>query len=522
MNSLPPSIFNDVIGPVMRGPSSSHCAAAVRIGRIVRDLMDGEIQDVLIEFDPDGSLASTHTSQGSDMGLFAGLLGWEPTDDRLPGSPQALRETGIKVTITITPIQAQHPNTYKMTVSNSKEQHSLTAISTGGGIIEVTEIDGVNISLAGDYCETLLFVGSNGESVLAYLKENIPADEVLLLESESIRFVEIKSQAFLDQKTAFDLRSKFKLQSIKQIAPVLPVLSHKMVNVPFITCTEMLEYNREKKLDLGELAIHYERARGGLNAEQVLEKMTGILDVMQNAIQTGLAGTVYADRILGYQSGNFQAEMENRRLIDGGVLNQIILYTTAIMESKSAMGLIVAAPTAGSCGGLPGACIGAAEAMGLSRLEQTRAMLAGGMIGVFIAAHATFAAEVGGCQAECGAGSGMAAAALVTLAGGSAQQAVNAASMALQNILGMICDPVANRVEVPCLGKNVLAASNALACANMALANYDPVIPLDEVIQSMDAVGKMLPAALRCTAYGGLSITRTSKEIEKRLAQKDK
>ncbi len=115
--------------------------------------------------------------------------------------------------------------------------------------------------------------------------------------------------------------------------------------------------------------------------------------------------------------------------------------------------------------------------MGLSKDAMTRAMLAGGMIGIFIAAHATFAAEVGGCQAECGAGSGMAAAALVTLAGGSTQQAVNAASMALQNILGMICDPVANRVEVPCLGKNVMAASNALACANMALAGYDPVIP---------------------------------------------
>lgn len=114
----------------------------------------------------------------------------------------------------------------------------------------------------------------------------------------------------------------------------------------------------------------------------------------------------------------------------------------------------------------------------------------------------------------------MAAAALVTLAGGSTQQGINAASMALQNTLGMICDPVANRVEVPCLGKNVLAASNALACANMALADYDPVIPLDEVIQTMDAVGKMLPSALRCTALGGLSITATSKEIEKRLAQK--
>jgi L-serine dehydratase len=246
---------------------------------------------------------------------------------------------------------------------------------------------------------------------------------------------------------------------------------------------------------LWELAVHYERARGAITDKQVMEKMSEIIDVMQNAIHLGLAGTEYTDRILGYQSGNFQTQMENGGLIDGGVLNQIIMYTTALMESKSAMGLIVAAPTAGACGGLPGACIGAASAMGLSKEEMTRAMLAGGMIGVYIASHATFAAEVGGCQAECGAGSGMAAAALVTLAGGSTQQGINAASMALQNILGMICDPVANRVEVPCLGKNVMAASNALACANMALADYDPVIPLDEVIQTMDAVGKMLPSA---------------------------
>ena len=515
-----PSIFNDVIGPVMRGPSSSHCAAAVRIGRIVRDLMDGEIEDVLIEFDPDGSLATTHESQGSDMGLFAGLLGWDTTDERLVNSPEMIREAGINVKIKITPIEADHPNTYKMTVTNSREIHTLTAISTGGGIIGVIEIDGVKVSVAGDYFDTLIYYGSDGDRLLAHLKETIQADEIHILGSENTQFVEIKSQEFLTQKTALELRSKFDIQSIKQIAPVLPVLSRREINVPFSTCAEMMEYNRDKDLDLWELAVHYERARAAITDKQVMEKMTEIIDVMQNAIHFGLAGTEYADRILGYQSGNFQTQMENRRLIDGGVLNQIIMYTTALMESKSAMGLIVAAPTAGACGGLPGACIGAASAMGLSKEDMTRAMLAGGMIGVYIVSQATFAAEVGGCQSECGAGSGMAAAALVTLAGGSTQQGINAASMALQNTLGMICDPVANRVEVPCLGKNVLAASNALACANMALADYDPVIPLDEVIQTMDAVGKMLPSALRCTALGGLSITATSKEIEKRLAQK--
>jgi len=112
----------------------------------------------------------------------------------------------------------------------------------------------------------------------------------------------------------------------------------------------------------------------------------------------------------------------------------------------------------------------------------------------------------------------MAAAALVTLARGTAGRAVSAASMALQNILGLICDPVANRVEVPCLGRNVMAASNALACANMALAGFDAVIPLDEVIETMLRVGQSLPRALRCTGLGGLSTTRTSKEIAERLS----
>ena len=155
--------------------------------------------------------------------------------------------------------------------------------------------------------------------------------------------------------------------------------------------------------------------------------------------------------------------------------------------------------------------------MGCDEKEIAKVMLAAGMIGVFISKFSTFAAEVAGCQAECGAGSGMAAAALVTLLGGEAETAVAGASMALQNSLGMICDPVANRVEVPCLGKNVMAAGNAVSCANMALAGYDPVIPLDEVIRTMDKVGKSIPCELRCTALGGLSVTATSEKIKEKM-----
>lgn len=512
-----PSIFNDVIGPVMRGPSSSHCAAALRIGRIARDLMDANIENVLIEFDTRGSLATTHESQGSDMGLFGGLLGWEAADERLAESARALGEAGIRVQIEIRDMGAQHPNTYKLTLKNSAEQHTLTAISTGGGMMEVVEIDGIAVSMAGDYFETLLYPNAEDEAIAKYLRETIEADGILLLRGADTRIIEIKAQNFLEDRLISALHAQYAIKHVKTIPPVLPVMSRKKISVPFITCEEMLQYNADKNLALWELAVHYESARGNMSHEQVWGRMAEIVRLMQKSILDGIAGTKYADRILGHQSGLFQTRMANRQLLDGGMLNQMILYVTAMMEVKSSMGVIVAAPTAGACAGLPGACIGAATSLGLSVDEMTRAMLSAGMIGVFIAAHATFAAEVGGCQAECGSGSGMASAALVTLANGTLKQCVDAASMALQNVMGMVCDPVANRVEVPCLGKNVMAASNALACANMALADYDAVVPLDEVIETMDRVGKSIPHELRCTALGGLSITRASKEIEERL-----
>jgi L-serine dehydratase len=149
MSTLP-SIFNDVIGPVMRGPSSSHCAASLRIGRLCRDLMNGEIDNILIEFDPNGSLATTHKDQGSDMGLFGGFLGWEADDERLPDSEKYLADAGIAVAIEIADIGATHPNTYKFTLSNASETRRLTAISTGGGMIKVIEIDGATVTIAGD------------------------------------------------------------------------------------------------------------------------------------------------------------------------------------------------------------------------------------------------------------------------------------------------------------------------------------------------------------------------------------
>lgn len=515
-----PSIFNDVIGPVMRGPSSSHCAAACRIGLLARDLMDGCIEQVVIQFDPNGSLATTHESQGSDMGLFGGLLGWEPDDERMVESARYLEQAGVQVRIEIVDSGAQHPNTYKLILRNTNEGHDMTAVSTGGGMLEITEIDGVALPIAGDYFETLIFADSQAEGITENLTNAAEVDEVVRHEAGHQAIIEVKSQTRLHDDVCRRLQSCKGVTTVKQLAPVLPILSRKALAVPFINCAEMLVYNQGKNLALWELAVRYESARGSISTRAVFDRMKQIVGLMRKSISQGLQGTSYQDRILGCQSGTYQTRLNDGRLLDAGLLNRMILYATALMEVKSSMGVIVAAPTAGACGGLPGACLGAADGMDLSQDEMSQAMLAAGLIGVFICAHSTFAAEVCGCQAECGAGSGMAAAALVTLAHGTLPQTLAAASLALQNTFGMVCDPVASRVEVPCLGKNVLAAANALACANMALADFDPVIPLDEVIAAMDRVGRSLPHELRCTALGGLSVTKTSREIEQRLARR--
>lgn len=470
---------------------------------------------MLIEFDTEGSLATTHESQGSDIGLFSGLLGWEADDERLPRSPEILREAGVTLEMRIVKLHDPHPNTYRLKLQRGGVSCSLVALSTGGGMIEVTSIDGVGVSLFGDYEVTILDVSGDPAAVVAALegRRGTGFDRVSI-HGEGPWLVVIEGQAHMGEETLGRIPG---VERVRHLGAVLPVRSRPGLSVPFLHAGEMAGTSDPLERRLSDYALDYETARGGMAPEEVMGAMGRLLAIVKRGVAEGLAGTEYKDRILPRQSHRFQAKLEGGGLIEGGVLNKAILYVTALMEVKSSMGVFIAAPTAGSCGTFPGTCLAAAEAVGASEDETLRAMLAGGLIGVFVATRSSFAAEVGGCQAETGAGAAMAAAALVELAGGSAALALSAASHALQNVLGLVCDPVANRVEAPCLGRNIAGAANAIASANIALSGYDHLIPLDEVLDAHREISENMARELRCTALGGLSVTPTSKAIEARL-----
>ncbi len=516
----PPSIFNDVLGPVMRGPSSSHSAAANRLGRISRSLAGEPITRLVAIYDPNGSLVTTHIDQGTDLGLYSGILGWEPDDERLPTYPEALAQEGIEVEVRYESYDAPHPNFYRLQITGkSGRVYHLDATSTGGGMISLHAIDSIAFEGAGDLFTTVFWLDSAPDVSELELTKNAESSQWLPSPSGGgiLRF---DSRSTPAESEIAQAKQELGSDNFRILPAVLPVLSRKDLSVPFTRCGEMLAHPDFGDRPLWESAAGYEAARGGISQDEVLEKMAALAKIMAAAVTSGLKGTTYDDRILPAQSPGFSKAEEEGKLIPADINNRIIRYVSAIMEVKSSMGVIVAAPTAGSCGAMPGTVLAIVDAMAADETERSRALLVAGLIGVFIARDATFAAEEGGCMAECGSGSAMAAAAIVHLAGGTTVQQLTAASIALQNCFGMVCDPIANRVEAPCLGKNIMAATNALSCANMALGGYDHLIPFDEVVVSMNKVAHQIPRELRCTNLGGLSITPTAGKIAQDLAER--
>ena len=251
----------------------------------------------------------------------------------------------------------------------------------------------------------------------------------------------------------------------------------------------------------GELACRQEAEESGKSFEDVWERMKDMIPIFRQSIQEGLSDTAKSSS--GLVGGDANRLFQGKMRFLSPACQRAAAYAVATAEANAKMYRIVACPTAGSCGILPAVLAAVSEEVNATMNDMTRALFTAGAIGKVVAEKASIAGAVGGCQAECGTATAMAAAAAVDLLGGTNAQMADAFALALKNILGLVCDPVGGLVEYPCQNRNATGVANALVAAEMALAGITQLIPLDEMINVMYTVGKKLPAELRETALGG-------------------
>jgi len=501
----------------MRGPSSSHTAASWRIARTAIDILNDRLTKALIELASDGAWAPNYREQGTCMGINGGLLGLDITDAEMKDTDTVARQQGIEIDYQVIQFPTNHANTVRLTLwGASQKKVQIVAVSLGGGSFQIQLINGFEVQLNGDLFETIFFTKANTD-ISDEIKKSLPEEvELHVQQKKDVSLFELKSSLPFSLEFVTQLQNYSDIDDIAIVNPILPIISGKQTQIPFNSIDSLLNYAKESGLDLGDLGLIYEKHLSGLLEQELNEKMENIVQIVHKSIDTGLAGTQYEDRILQQQS-HLIAKAEKKGKLKNSVVNRIIANVSALMESKSAMEVIVAIPTAGSCGTVGGSLRAIAEDIKASKEELVKAYFAAGIVGAYFAQGPGFSAEEHGCQAECGAASGMAAAAIAQLMGGTAKQALGAAAMAIQNMIGLVCDPVADRVEVPCLGKNISAAVNAHASAIMSVSGFDAVIPLDQVIQTVAQVSKLMPTCVKCTGKGGLAITKAAFGIKKKL-----
>lgn len=281
----------------------------------------------------------------------------------------------------------------------------------------------------------------------------------------------------------------------------------------FKNAKELLALCQEKKLPISEVMRQREILLGETTAEIVAQRMDRVLEIMKDAAFSPIKDPVISmGGLIGGEARKLCEFHDLGKSLCGNVLGKGITYAMATLETNASMGLIVASPTAGSAGIVPGMMLALQEVYGFSDKKIRQALFNAGAIGYLAMRNATVAGAVGGCQAEVGIASAMAASAAVELLGGTPLQCTYAASTVLMNMLGLVCDPVGGLVEYPCQNRNAAGVSNALIAAEMSLAGIPQFIPLDEMIDAMYTVGKKLPAELRETALGGCAATPSACE----------
>lgn len=286
----------------------------------------------------------------------------------------------------------------------------------------------------------------------------------------------------------------------------------------FKTIAELLEICQTQNKKISQVMLEQEVEISGRSREEVWSQMEMAYEVMEKAVHRGITEDVRSHSgLTGGDGKKLQEYISKGNMLSGETILDAVSKAMATNEVNAAMGTICATPTAGAAGIVPGCLFSVMNKLNATKEQQIEFLFTSGAVGYVIANNAFIAGATGGCQAETGSAAAMAAAAIVEMAGGTPEQSAHALSIALQNMLGLVCDPVAGLVEVPCVKRNAIGASIAMVAADMALAGITFIIPADEVIDAMYRIGKVMPTSLKETALGGLAATPTGKALEAKV-----
>lgn len=491
-----PSIFNDTLAPVTPGPSSSNTCGPSRIARVCRQLFGRKPVKLIIEISTKGNLILSFLGMRTDIAFLNGALGRPCTHPRFANALEDAKAEGLEMEYHFREELPGFPTHMAVVslVDEQGERMTFTGASVGGGAFSIDKVDGCPVLIEGDQEELLLFTDpltEDGIEVIRREAAKLPGyNTSAWAAGDGFGILEVKTDTPAPVRMTDALLALPGVRFYRTARPELDVVSSAARKPLFQTSQEMIDYGEKAGLPLWRLAVLYEASISGWDEQRVMETARTRWEVIQDSIRGGFRPGNDMNGIVSACAPAVRDAFSGGRLIPLGAVDIGAPIALAIMEYSNCSGIVTCIPTGGSSGVVPGAICGGAAAMGKSDEEMIRALLAAGLMGIFMEPTKYLGAL--GCQAEIGCAAGMAAAGLVSLAGGTPRQACTAAVMSIQSLMGVVCDKIAGLVQVPCLSRNMTAVAIAATAANAAMAGMEALVPLEETVDSMIRIGAVL------------------------------
>lgn len=472
-----PGIFNDVLSPITPGPSSSNTCGPFRIAVLCRQLLAEKPVSFSMTMAESGGYADTFFSMQSDLGTIAGLLGKDLFTYNLENSYPDAEKDNLHLSFDFSSTIPTYPSEMgEILISGQTHTLTLTAVSWGGGEIEITALNGHPVSLDGKSYTLVTFShdGTPHCTTEGITKENA-------------------------EKKAKDAMTDQAVFRTAILSPVFPFACKEIPTPPFSNAVELVQLAEESGLPLWELALDYEKSIVKASDDQLWAYAKTIYQIAVDSIQYGKNPGLSFSGVTTPKTPQYMSALKQGNLIPLGTADTGCLDALSIMEFSNSHGKIICMPTCGASGIVPAAILNTAKSLGFSHRKQIEALLVAGLFGLFY--YPTHYSGSIGCQAEIGVAISMAAAALTSMLTDCPKTVEKAASLGGQSVLGLVCNPIDGYVQVPCILRNMTAVPTAITCANAALGGLDSILPLDTVVDLMLEVGKNIKPCNRAGTF---------------------